>query len=120
MKQAIEMAGASLDGVDYINAHGTSTAANDSMETKAIKRVFGDGAYKLKVSSTKSMTSHLVGAAGAVEAIIYLLAIRDQYFPCTLNQTDPDSECDLDYVPNKRNEWYNSLCCQQFFGIWWP
>jgi len=87
--------------VNYINAHGTSTQANDVMETKAIKRAFQENAYKLKVSSTKSMTSHLIGAAGAVEAIISLLAIRDQFFPCTLNLTTPDEECDLDYVPNK-------------------
>ncbi|NBK21542.1 MAG: beta-ketoacyl-[acyl-carrier-protein] synthase II, partial [Spirochaetia bacterium] len=101
MREAIAMAGAKLEEVDYINAHGTSTAANDSMETKAIKQVFGEHAYKLKVSSTKSMTSHLIAAAGAVEAIICLLALRDQYFPCTLNYTTPDTDLDLDYVPNK-------------------
>lgn len=104
MKAAVEMAGAKLEEVDYINAHGTSTAANDSMETKAIKSTFGSHAYNLKVSSTKSMTSHLIAAAGAVEAIVCLLAIRDQYFPCTLNLTNVDSECDLDYVPNQGRE----------------
>ncbi|ADY12302.1 beta-ketoacyl-ACP synthase II [Sphaerochaeta globosa] len=104
MKAAIAMAGAKPEEVDYINAHGTSTAANDSMETKAIKSAFGSHAYNLKVSSTKSMTSHLIAAAGAVEAIVCLLAIRDQYFPCTLNLTNPDSECDLDYVPNHGRE----------------
>ncbi|MEA5029884.1 MAG: beta-ketoacyl-ACP synthase II [Sphaerochaeta associata] len=104
MKAAVEMAGAKLEEVDYINAHGTSTAANDSMETKAIKSTFGSHAYNLKVSSTKSMTSHLIAAAGAVEAIVCLLAIRDQYFPCTLNLTNVDSECDLDNVPNQGRE----------------
>jgi 3-oxoacyl-[acyl-carrier-protein] synthase II len=104
MKAAVEMAGAKLEEVDYINAHGTSTAVNDSMETKAIKSTFGSHAYNLKVSSTKSMTSHLIAAAGAVEAIVCLLAIRDQYFPCTLNLTNPDTECDLDYVPNQGRE----------------
>lgn len=101
MSAAMREAGIRPDEVDYINAHGTSTEANDVMETRAIKRAFGDHAYKVKVSSTKSMTSHLVAAAGAVEAIVSLLAIRDSYFPCTLNMTDPDPECDLDYVPNK-------------------
>ena len=101
MSAAMREAGIRPDEVDYINAHGTSTEANDVMETRAIKRAFGEHAYKLKVSSTKSMTSHLVAAAGAVEAIVSLLAIRDSYFPCTLNMTDPDPECDLDYVPNK-------------------
>ena len=99
MRVAMREAGIAPEEVDYINAHGTSTQANDVMETKAIKQAFGAHAYKLKVSSTKSMTSHLIAAAGAVEAIICLLAIRDQYFPCTQNLTDPDPECDLDYVP---------------------
>ncbi|MFA5468326.1 MAG: beta-ketoacyl-ACP synthase II [Sphaerochaetaceae bacterium] len=100
MQWALEEANLDFREVDYINAHGTSTPANDVMETKAIKRVFKEHAYTLKVSSTKSMTSHLIGAAGAVEAIVTLLALRDQYFPCTLNLTTPDAQCDLDYVAN--------------------
>ena len=100
MKIAMGEAGITPDQVDYLNAHGTSTEANDVMETKAIKAAFGAHAYKLKISSTKSMTSHLVAAAGAVEAIVSLLAIRDSFVPCTLNLTNPDPECDLDYVPN--------------------
>ncbi len=98
MAATLTMAGIETDRVDYINAHGTSTPVNDPTETKAIKRVFGEHAYRLKVSSTKSMTSHLIGAAGAVEAIVSLLAIRDQYFPPTINLEEADSECDLDYV----------------------
>ncbi len=101
MKAAMRDAGMQPEDVDYINAHGTSTPVNDPMETKAIKLAFGEHAYKLKVSSTKSMTAHLIGGAGGVELIISILAIRDQFFPCTLNYTDPDPECDLDYVPNK-------------------
>lgn len=101
MTAAIEEAGIQPSDIDYINAHGTSTPVNDPMETKAIKKAFGEHAYKLKVSSTKSMTSHMVGAAGGVEAIVSLLAIRDGYFPCTLNLENPDDGCDLDYVPNK-------------------
>ncbi len=100
MKAAQEMSGARVDEIDYINAHGTSTQANDSMETKAIKTVFGEHAKSLAVSSTKSMTSHLIGAAGAVEAIICLLALRDQYLPPTINLDEPDEGMDLDYVPN--------------------
>lgn len=101
MRWALEEGGVKPSEVNYINAHGTSTQANDTMETKAIKWAFQEAAYHLKVSSTKSMTSHLIGAAGAVEAIISLLAIRDQFFPCTLNLKTPDEECDLDYVANQ-------------------
>ncbi len=93
-------AGLQPTDVDYINAHGTSTQFNDKSETQAIKAVFGDHAYKLKISSTKSMTGHLLGAAGAVEAIVCVLAIRDGVIPPTINYEVPDPDCDLDYVPN--------------------
>ncbi|MBN2738113.1 MAG: beta-ketoacyl-ACP synthase II [Spirochaetales bacterium] len=100
MKMAIQTAGLQPEDIDYINAHGTSTQLNDPTETKAIKDVFGDHAYKLKVSSTKSMTGHLLGGAGGLEAVITALAIENQYFPQTKNLDNPDPECDLDYVAN--------------------
>ena len=98
---ALETAGLKPEDVDYVNAHGTSTPINDPIETKAIKAVFGDHAKKLKVSSTKSMHGHLLGAAGGVEAIVSVKAIMDQFFPPTRNLEQADPECDLDYVPNK-------------------
>lgn len=101
MLAAIEDAMIDPSLVDYINAHGTSTYLNDLNETKAVKRVFQDHAYKLAISSTKSMTGHLLGAAGAVEAIFSVLAIRDQVAPPTINLNQPDENCDLNYVPHK-------------------
>jgi 3-oxoacyl-[acyl-carrier-protein] synthase II len=101
MKMAVETAGLQPEDIDYINAHGTSTPMNDPTETKAIKGAFGEHAKKLKVSSTKSMTGHLLGGAGGIEAVITALALRDQYYPATRNYEFPDPECDLDYVPNK-------------------
>lgn len=101
MLAAVKEAGIRPEDIDYINAHGTSTPVNDPMETKAIKKAFGEHAFRLKVSSTKSMTAHMIGAAGGVEAIISLLAIRDGFYPCTLNLETPDPECDLDYVPGR-------------------
>jgi 3-oxoacyl-[acyl-carrier-protein] synthase II len=100
LEATLHDAGVSPDKVDYINAHGTSTYLNDKNETKAIKRVFGEHAYKLAVSSTKSMTGHLLGAAGAIEAAFSVLAIRDQVAPPTINLDNPDDECDLNYVPH--------------------
>jgi len=101
MKQAIEDARLEPSEVDYINAHGTSTELNDKFETAAIKSVFGDHAYNLAVSSTKSMTGHLLGAAGGVEALISVKAIEDSIIPATMNYETADEDCDLDYVPNE-------------------
>lgn len=100
MTQAIEEAKINKEEVSYINAHGTSTKLNDKFETIAIKRTFGDYAYKIPVSSTKSMTGHLLGAAGAIEAIICIEALRDNFVPPTIGYRNKDEDCDLDYVPN--------------------
>ena len=104
MAMALADGGAGPEEVDYINAHGTSTHLNDAGETAAIKTVFGDHAYKLAVSSTKSMTGHMLGAAGAVEAIFTALALRDGFIPATINYRNPDPACDLDVVPNQGRE----------------
>ena len=101
MKWAIEDAKLRPENVDYINAHGTSTPLNDKFETIAMKRMYGDHAYNLKISSTKSMTGHLLGAAGGIEAAFSVLAIKEGIIPPTINLDDVDPDCDLDYVPNK-------------------
>jgi 3-oxoacyl-[acyl-carrier-protein] synthase II len=100
MRMALEDAGLAPSDIGYVNAHGTSTQANDGSETQALKAVFGDRARSVPISSTKSMTGHTLGAAGAIEAIICVLAMRDGVLPPTINQEVPDPECDLDYIPN--------------------
>jgi len=117
MSNAIKDAGIETQDIDYINAHGTSTHYNDKLETMAIKRVFGDSAYSIPVSSTKSMMGHLLGAAGGVEAGVIALALRDQAVPPTINYEKPDPECDLDYVPNTARRAQMRYALSNSFGF---
>jgi 3-oxoacyl-[acyl-carrier-protein] synthase II len=117
MKQSLKDAGIAPEQIDYINAHGTSTEIGDKLETIAIKRAFGEHAKKLCVSSTKSMTGHLLGGAGGLEAGITVMAIRDQCAPPTMNLDNPDPECDLDYVPNRARSTRIEYALSNSFGF---
>jgi len=117
MKLALEDANIAPNEVDYINAHGTSTPLNDVVETKAIKKVFGEHAYKLMVSSTKSMTGHLLGGAGGLEAVITVKALETGIVPPTINLEEPDPECDLDYVPNQARRANIKVAMSNAFGF---
>ncbi|MCU7960594.1 MAG: beta-ketoacyl-ACP synthase II [gamma proteobacterium symbiont of Bathyaustriella thionipta] len=117
MKIAMNDAGFNANEVDYVNAHGTSTPAGDKAETQGVKAAFDDHAYKVAISSTKSMTGHLLGAAGGVEAIFTILAIRDQVAPPTINLETPDPDCDLDYVPNSAREMKIERAISNSFGF---
>jgi 3-oxoacyl-[acyl-carrier-protein] synthase II len=117
MRMAIKDAGLRPEDIEYINAHGTSTPLNDLTETRAIKTVFGEHARKVPISGTKSMTGHLLGAAGSTEAIFSLLTLRDGILPPTLNYEEPDPECDLDYVPNAARRQTVSVAMSNAFGF---
>lgn len=117
MKVSIADAGLQITDIDYINAHGTSTPLNDVTETKAIKIVFGDHAYKLVISSVKSMTGHLLGAAGAIEAIATALSVKNDVVPPTINHDTPDPECDLNYSPNRKTEKRINAAINNTFGF---
>jgi 3-oxoacyl-[acyl-carrier-protein] synthase II len=117
MKEALADARLDPTAIDYINAHGTSTAVNDSIETRAIKQTFGAAAYSVPISSTKSMMGHLIAAAGSVEAIVCLLAMRDGVLPPTINLDNPDPECDLDYIPHVAREKKIEVALSNSFGF---
>jgi 3-oxoacyl-[acyl-carrier-protein] synthase II len=117
LKEALEGARLEPEQIDYINAHGTSTSVNDSVETLAIKKTFGDAAYKVPISSTKSMMGHLIAAAGSVEAIVCLLTIRDGQLPPTINLDNPDPDCDLDYIPHEGRKKKVDVALSNSFGF---
>ena len=117
LKEALADARCNPGDIDYINAHGTSTSVNDSIETLAIKRTFGDAAYQVPTSSTKSMMGHLIAAAGSVEAIVCLLTMRDGILPPTINLDNPDPECDLDYIPHTAREKTVNVALSNSFGF---
>jgi 3-oxoacyl-[acyl-carrier-protein] synthase II len=117
VRMALNKAGVAPNEINYINAHGTSTPLNDRMETMAIKAVFGDQAYRIPISSTKSMTGHLIGAAGAIEAAICVMTIQHGVIPPTVNYTNPDPECDLDYVPNTARQAKVTTAMSNSFGF---
>jgi 3-oxoacyl-[acyl-carrier-protein] synthase II len=117
MRQALDRANVEPEQVGYVNAHGTSTPLGDAAETRAIKEVFGEHAYELAVSSTKSVTGHCFGAAGAVEAMMCVLAVRDGVLPPTMNYVHPDPECDLDYVPNESREAEVEIALSNAMGL---
>jgi 3-oxoacyl-[acyl-carrier-protein] synthase II len=117
MRNALRDAGLSPEAISYINAHGTSTPAGDIAETRAVKAMFGDYAYQVPVSSTKSMTGHMLGAAGGIEAVFSVLALRDQVVPPTINLDNPDPECDLDYVPHTARELALEYVMSNSFGF---
>ena len=117
MRLALQDAQINPEQIDYINAHGTSTPAGDIAETRAVKATFGDHAYRLKISSTKSMTGHTLGAAGGVEGVFSVLALRDQVLPPTINLHNPSEECDLDYVPNQARECEVRIAASNSFGF---
>jgi 3-oxoacyl-[acyl-carrier-protein] synthase II len=117
MRMALDEAGLKPDQIDYINAHGTSTPLNDKSETAAIKTAFGELAYDIPVSSTKSMTGHMIGAAGSIEAIFCLLAMQDGLIPPTINYETPDPLCDLDVVPNEARKAELNITMSNSFGF---
>jgi len=117
MTRALENAGLTMDDVDYVNAHGTSTELNDKTETAAIKKVFGERAYGIAISSTKSMTGHLAAAAGAVEGAVSVFTLRDQVIAPTINYEYPDPACDLDYVPNVARRAKVDVVLSNAFGL---
>jgi 3-oxoacyl-[acyl-carrier-protein] synthase II len=117
MRNALKDAGLDAGSVDYVNAHGTSTPLGDIAETMAVKRALGDRAGKVAVNSTKSMTGHLLGAAGGIEAVFTILALREQVSPPTINLQNPDPKCDLDYVPNEARKMTIRTALSNSFGF---
>jgi len=117
VRLALESAGVGIEDVDYINAHGTSTLVGDVAETRTIKSVFGERAYEIPISSTKSMIGHLMGATGAVEAAVCVMSIQEGIVHPTINQETPDPECDLDYVPNEARQVEVKIAVSDSFGL---